>query len=108
MQRVTLVRYAVKPEGIEENEALCHAVFDELRASHPEDVFYGCYKEADGATFVHLFVNLREDSADLLTGLASFASYQAKLAERWVAPPVVNRLSLDLVDSYGLSSARPA
>jgi hypothetical protein len=104
MQRLTMVRYAIKPDRVEENESLCRAVFDELRANSPEGVFYSCYKEADGAAFVHLFVNLREDDAEAVTGLASFATYQAKLRDRWVAPPEATRLSLELLDSYGLAS----
>jgi hypothetical protein len=60
------------------------------------------HKEADGAAFVHLFVNMREDHADAVTGLSSFAAYQAKLRDRCVAPPEATRLSLELVDSYGL------
>jgi len=104
MQRVTMVRYAIKADCVDENEALCRAVFDELRAKTPDGIFYGCYKEADGATFVHLFANLREDDAEAVTGLPSFASYQANLRERCLTAPDVTRLSLQLLDSYGMAS----
>ena len=104
MQRVTTVRYAIKPDRVDENESLCRAVFDELRAKTPDGVFYACYKEADGTTFVHLFANLREDDAEAVTGLPSFASYQAKLLDRCLTTPEATRLSLQLLDSYGAAS----
>jgi hypothetical protein len=103
MQRLTMVRYAIKPDHVVENETLCRAVFDELRAKPPAGVFYSCYKEADGATFAHLFANLYEDSSEAITGLSSFASYQANLKERCLTPPDVTRLSVELLDSYGMT-----
>src|SRR5258708_650556 len=40
MQRVTLVRYAAKPDRAAENETLARAVFAELRAAAPDHVAY--------------------------------------------------------------------
>lgn len=67
MQRVTLVRYTAKPDRAEENQALSLAVFSELKITKPEHVAYAVFR--DGADFVHLFVNLREDDSAAVTEL---------------------------------------
>ena len=103
MQRVTLVRYAAKPDRAAENEALSRAVFAELRATVPDHLAYALFR--DGADFVHLFVNTRADDSNALTELPSFKAYARDVAERCVAPPEVTRLSLRLLESYGLASA---
>ena len=103
MQRVTLVRYAAKPERAAENEALSRAVFAELRARTPGGVAYALFR--NGAEFVHLFVNLAEDSSDAVTELPTFKAFGKDSSERYEAPPQVERLSLQLVDAYGFTGA---
>ena len=103
MQRVTLVRYAAKPERADENEALSRAVFVELRRTAPKGVAYAVLRHGDD--FIHLFVNLLGESADALTELPSFRAYSAAIAERCVTPPDVQRLGGDLLESYGLEEA---
>lgn len=102
MSRITMVRYTVKPEAAEENVRLSKAVFDEARWNQPPHIAYGLFRQGD--EFVHLFVNLAEDSSDLLTEMGSFKAFSADIAERCVIPPEPSRLALDLVDSYGLPS----
>ncbi|HZZ34402.1 MAG TPA: hypothetical protein VFE03_01660 [Caulobacteraceae bacterium] len=103
MQRITLVRYAAKPERASENEALSRAVFEELKATRPKGVTYALFR--DGAEFVHLFVNTEADDAGVLTELPAFKAYSADVAARCEAPPEVQRLSLTLIESYGLTRA---
>jgi hypothetical protein len=103
MQRVTFVRYTVKPDKIAENEALSRAVFSQLRAKAPRQVAYALFK--NGAEFVHVFVNLRADDSDDLTGLPAFRTYAKDVAARCEGAIEQTRLSLELVDSYGLSEA---
>jgi quinol monooxygenase YgiN len=103
MQRVTLVRYAAKPDRADENEALARAVHKELRATAPSGVAYLLFRNA--VDFVHLFVNAQEDAAEALTELPSFKTYIANIQERCEAPPDQTRLSLTLLESYGLSSS---
>jgi hypothetical protein len=103
MPRVTLVRYATKPDRAEENEALSRAVFAELRRTRPKDVAYGLFR--DGAEFVHVFMNLAEDSSNPVTELPSFKAFQAEMGERCEVPPTAVRLAATLVDSYGLTEA---
>ncbi|HEY4344994.1 MAG TPA: hypothetical protein VGN05_11655 [Parvibaculum sp.] len=100
MQRVTLVRYTAKPGCAEENETLSRAVFAELRATTPDNVAYALFR--NGEEFVHLFVNLETDDSAAVTELASFKTYSRDVMGRCVAPPEATRLSLQLLDSYGL------
>jgi hypothetical protein len=103
MQRVVLVRYTAKPDRAAENENLARAVFAELRAAAPEHVAYALFR--DGLDFVHLFVNTRTDDSSALTELPSFKAYAKDVADRCEAPPEQTRLSVSLLESYGLTSA---
>ncbi|MFA6264864.1 MAG: hypothetical protein WC670_03995 [Pseudolabrys sp.] len=102
MPRITMVRYTTKPDRTAENEALSRAVFTELHEKKPSGIAYGLFKEPDGATFVHLFVNLTEDSSAAVTDLPSFKAFEKAIRDRCEEPPQPSRLSVDLVDSYGL------
>jgi quinol monooxygenase YgiN len=101
MQRLTLVRYAAKPDRADENEALARAVHAELRAMAPTGLAYLLFR--DNTEFVHLFVNAREDNAEALTNLPAFKAYSANIQDRCEAPPEQTRLSVTLLESYGLS-----
>ena len=102
MQRLTMVRYATKPEATAENERLSRAVFDQIRAERPEGVAYGLFR--DGDEFIHLFVNLADDSADLVTEMSSFHAYQSDLASRCTSTPEITRLRVQMIDSYGIGA----
>lgn len=102
MSRVTMVRYTTKPDRAAENEALSRAVFGELHAKKPAGIAYGLFKEADGVSFVHVFINLSEDTSDPVTELPAFKAFGKTILDRCVAPPEQTRMSLNLVDSYGL------
>jgi quinol monooxygenase YgiN len=101
MQRLTLVRYATKPDRADENEALARAVHAELRAMAPTGLAYLLFR--NNTEFVHLFVNAREDNAEALTSLPAFKAYTANIQDRCEAPPEQTRLSVTLLESYGLS-----
>jgi hypothetical protein len=101
MQRVTIVRYKVKPESVAENEALSRAVFDRVRRDQPQGVSYGLFREADGQSFIHVFVNVLEDNSDAVTGLPEFDAFQADISARCLIAPQVTREAASLVDSYG-------
>jgi hypothetical protein len=102
MQRLTIVRYATKPEASAENEQRSRKVFDHMRADAPDDVAYGLFRMGD--EFIHLFVNLAADNSDAVTENPPFRAYQADLAARCATPPEVTRLSVELIDSYGLGN----
>jgi hypothetical protein len=105
MQRLTIVRYKVKPEAVAENETLSHAVFDRVRRDAPAGISYSLFKEADGQSFVHIFLNTGEDSSDVLTETPEFAAFAADISARCEVPPEVTRLSVGSVDSYGYAPA---
>jgi quinol monooxygenase YgiN len=105
MQRLTIVRYKVKPDHVTENEALSRAVFDRVRRDQPQGVTYGLFREADGQSFTHVFVNMHEDNSDAVTALPEFEAFGAEISARCEIPPEVTRLSVERVDSYGFSSA---
>jgi hypothetical protein len=106
MQRLTVVRYTIKPEQIAENETLSRAVFDELRATAPEHAAYALYR--NGPEFIHVFMNLAADDAAVITELPSFKAYQKDFEARCEAPANVLRLGLDMLDSYGLPDGAAA
>jgi hypothetical protein len=101
MQRVTLVRYTAKPDRADENEALSRAVFAELKTAAPAHVTYALFR--NGLDFVHLFINTASEDASALVELDSFKTYSRDIAGRCEAPPEINRLALNLLESYGLS-----
>jgi hypothetical protein len=100
MQRVTLVRYGVRAGEADVNEGLSRAVFDELRRVRPQGVGYGLFR--DGDDFLHLFVNLEADEAEVVTGMESFRRYAEGVQARCAAPMAHERWSMSLVDAYGL------
>jgi L-rhamnose mutarotase len=103
MQRLTFVRYTIKPEQVAENEALSRAVFDELRATAPEHTTYALFR--NGREFIHVFMNLAADDSAAVTELAAFKAYQKDFAGRCEAPAEVVRLGLEMMDSYGFSES---
>ncbi len=100
-KRTVLVRYKTSEEQAQTNEALVHAVFNELRLRDPKGLRYATYKLADGVTFIHIATLATRDDNPLTT-LPSFKAFQAQLEDRCVEPPVVTELSP--VDSYGDAS----
>jgi hypothetical protein len=100
MQRLTLVRYTTKTEASAENERLSRAVFDQIRAEAPKNIAYGLFRIED--EFIHLFVNLAADNSDAVTDASAFHAYQADLAERCTTAVQPTRLSVEMIDSYGL------
>ena len=94
MRRV-MVRYRLKPERLEEHEALINEVFVELSAKAPEGIHYGAFKH--GLDFVHIAFVSAEGNP--LTALTAFKAFTAKVAERTEEPPVT--VELAAVGTYG-------
>jgi hypothetical protein len=104
MQRVTFVRYTAKPDRAAENEKLSRAVFDELRSVRPEGVAYALFR--NGRDFVHVFLNFEADDSNAVTDLPSFKAFGKDVADRCEAPPEQTRLAVQLIESYGFSTAK--
>jgi hypothetical protein len=90
MRRV-IVQYRVKPDRVEENEALVRAVYEELAATRPDGLRYATFRLADGVSFVHL--SSSEDGHNPLTDVAAFGRFQAGIADRCDAPPVLTEMA---------------
>lgn len=103
MQRVTVVRYTAKPECADENEALSRAVFAELKSQPGRPFAYALLRNGDD--FLHLFLNLAADDAEVLTETPSFKAFSANGSARWVAPPEIIRAGMQLVEAYGFEAA---
>jgi hypothetical protein len=96
--RQVMVRYKVKPNRVEENEALVRAVYEELHRIAPAGLRYATFRQDDGTGFVHLAQT--EDGVNPLAEVEAFARFQQGIGERCDEPPVVTVLYE--VGSYGV------
>jgi len=96
--KTIMVRYKTSETQADANEALVHAVFDELRATKPAGLRYATYRLPDRVSFVHIATVESPDANPLLV-LPAFKAFQKDLKDRCVEPPVATELSP--VDSYG-------
>jgi hypothetical protein len=97
MRRV-MVRYKVKPERVEENEALVRAVYAELRSTEPDGLQYATFRLDDGLSFVH--IASVEEGTNPLPELTAFKAFLADIRDRCDEPPVTSQLQQ--IGSYNL------
>ena len=81
-ERRVVVRYKVRPERVEEHEALIRRVFAELAENPPAGLSYQALKLEDGVSFVHVSALTTADGKNPLTELASFKAFTANIADR--------------------------
>lgn len=96
--RYVMVRYRVKPDRVDENEALVRGVYEELQRAQPAGFRYATLKLPDGKSFVHIAE--AEEGANPLSGLAAFQRFQEGMGERCDEPPAVSDLTQ--IGSYRL------
>jgi len=89
MKRV-IVRYQVKPERLEEHEALIRKVFAELAEVRPAGLTYQALKLEDGVSFIHIAKVFTADGKNPLTELPAFKAFSANVRDRIVDPPVTS------------------
>ncbi len=99
MKRV-LVRYKVKPDRVAENEALCRAVYDELKGKAPTGIRYMTFKLEDGVSFVHVASIETDDGSNPMAGIDAFKAFQKDIGARCDEPPTATELTAE-VGSYG-------
>jgi hypothetical protein len=88
MAEQTSVRYTTRDAAAAEaNQRLIDDVFTELAELAPDGLSYRVARSADGLSFEH--VAIVEGGPNPLPTLASFQSFSSTVAERVVAPPVV-------------------
>jgi hypothetical protein len=90
--RRVLVRYTVKPDQIEHNEALVRAVYAELHAVRPAGLRYATFRVGDGGEFAHLASTETADGSNPLQGIAAFLAFQEGIGARCEVAPVVTEL----------------
>lgn len=83
MRRV-IVRYKVKPERLEEHEALIRAVYEELARTKPAGLRYAAFK--DGLSFTH--VSFIEGTSNPLNDSPAFKAFTSNIGERVDEKPV--------------------
>ena len=86
-----MVSYKVKPERVEENEALVRAVYDELGRIEPDGIRYATYRLEDGVSFVHVAIHTA-DGPSPLPELGAFRRFAANIGERCDEPPAFTAL----------------
>ena len=96
---ITMVRYRLKPDRVEENVRFITRVFEQLEREKPEGLHYATFKQDDGVSFVHIASIDTADGSNPLRGIAAFAEFGRDIAARCDEPPVVQ--DSQLVGSYG-------
>jgi hypothetical protein len=91
--RQVMVRYRVKPDRVQENEALVRAVYEELARTQPDGLRYATFKLEDGVSFVHVASVATDDGRNPLTELQAFREFQREIGDRCDQPPVATGLS---------------
>jgi hypothetical protein len=86
------VRYAVKPDEVENNLAAVRAVYEELDATRPDGFRYATFQLADDVGFVHIHSDESDDGANALSEVAAFKEFQRGIRNRCAEPPVVTEL----------------
>ena len=91
MTRAVVVQYRVKPDAVEENETLVHAVFAELAQKRPDGLSYRTVRVND-RTFIHLAVI--DGDTNPLDQIDAFAAFTATINERCDDGPHASRGTL--------------
>ena len=97
--RQVMVRYKVKPEHVEENEALVRAVYEELGRAAPDGIRYATFRLEDGVSFVHVALQ-NDDGPSPLPELGAFRRFAAGIEDRCDEPPAFS--VLQPIGAYGL------
>jgi hypothetical protein len=98
MKRV-MVRYKVKADKVQENEALVRGVYKALQQENPAGIRYASFKLEDGVSFVHIASIETNDGHNPLSELAAFKAFQEEIKERCEEPPVA--VDLEVLGAYG-------
>jgi quinol monooxygenase YgiN len=98
MKRV-MVRYRVKPDQVEANEALVRDVYEELARARPGGLRYATFKLDDGVSFVHV---AEHADPNPLPTVEAFQRFTAGIRDRCDEPPVT--VEIEQIGSYGFAA----
>jgi hypothetical protein len=96
----SMVRYKVRPDRADENEALVRAVYEELARKRPVGLHYATFRLADGVSFMHVVIET-DQPGRILNEVAAFTTFVTDIASRCDEPPVATEITL--VGSYGVT-----
>lgn len=99
-KQIAMIRYKVKPDKAEENEAAIKRVFEQLVREQPAGLRYGAFKGSDGQSFVHFVITDTADGSSPVTKLETFQAFSSGVRARCEEMPV--RLELNEIGSYRL------
>jgi hypothetical protein len=94
----SMVRYKVRPDRADENEALVKAVYAQLARERPEGLHYATFKLPDGVSFMHVVFET-DQPGRILGQVAAFKAFSADIESRCDEPPAVTELTL--IGSFG-------
>jgi hypothetical protein len=97
----SMIRYKVRPDRADENEALVKAVYDQLAQERPEGLHYATFKLPDGVSFMHVVFE-SDQPGRILNEVAAFKAFVTDIEGRCDEPPVATELTL--VGSYAVGS----
>src|SRR5258708_30370824 len=98
----SMVRYKVRPDRADENEALVRAVYEQLDRERPEGLHYATFKLPDGVSFMHVVFETDEPGR-ILNDVGAFKAFVADIESRCAEPPVATELTV--VRSYAFRSS---
>jgi hypothetical protein len=85
-ERTVVVRYTVKPERLEQHEALVRGVFEALSQARPPGLRYEVVKLHDGLSFMHR-ASIAAGVPHPLLGLPAFQRFIEGIGDRCSTPP---------------------
>jgi hypothetical protein len=93
----SMVRYKVRPERADENEALVKAVYEQLAGERPEGLHYATFKLPDGVSFMHVVFET-DQPGRILGEVGAFKAFVTDIESRCDEAPVATELTL--IGSY--------
>jgi hypothetical protein len=97
----SMVRYKVRPDRADENEALVKAVYEQLGRERPEGLHYATFKLPDGVSFMHVVFET-DQPGRILNEVAAFKAFSADIESRCEEPPVATEITV--IGSYRFGS----
>jgi hypothetical protein len=97
----SMIRYKVRPDRADENEALVRAVYEQLARERPDGLHYATFRLPDGVSFMHVVIDTDEPGR-ILNEVAAFKAFVADIEDRCDEPPVATELTI--VGSYGVGT----
>jgi hypothetical protein len=93
----SMVRYRIRADRAEENEALVRAVYEQLARDRPDGLHYTTFRLPDRVSFMHIVIDT-DAPGRILNEVEAFKAFATDIESRCEQPPAVTELTL--VGSY--------